>query len=261
MSWQISCLEKELGVKLFVRSTRSVNLTNAGIILRDEFTKINDDIDMAISHVKTLDKDDSAIVSIGFFDGLSGTKIIKPLLNYLMQEFPNVKFDIFMSDMSTVRNYLVDGRIDISITTADDWAQWPNITSTILKSYQFEVILGANHPLAQQDQLDLNQLHNLSMFALPHAGINRKAPHWQDFVPRKDIITLPTLNNILMNLLCLRGFACLINIFEGANSAEYKTYPLPFEDARADLLCADRKDLDNQLINEVKHAIIKFFQS
>ena len=41
MTKQIAALEQELGVKLFYRTTRQVQLTPAGSALRDDFAQIN----------------------------------------------------------------------------------------------------------------------------------------------------------------------------------------------------------------------------
>ena len=64
MTWHISCLEQELGVTLFVRSTRSVNLTDAGKMLRDDFTRIDEEIKTAVERVKGLTTGNSAVLSV-----------------------------------------------------------------------------------------------------------------------------------------------------------------------------------------------------
>lgn len=56
MTWHISSLEEELGVKLFIRTTRSVQLTETGIYLRDQFSRINDDISLCINQAQSIGK-------------------------------------------------------------------------------------------------------------------------------------------------------------------------------------------------------------
>lgn len=262
MTWQISCLEKDLGVQLFVRSTRSVNLTPAGKMLRDEFIKIDQDIRIALDRVKGLNLDNSATISIGFFDALSVPTYIEPIVLKLQKEIPNVTFDIVLDDMISLRNNLMDGKIDICITTSTDWQMWPGVDAYVLKQIPFRVFLSHKHPLAHMRPLDLNALANENMYALPSDQLSRKAPYWQRYIPRKNIITLSRLNSVLINLELCRGFAVLPGIFDAANSGQYNSYPLPFDDALADLIILRRQDsTNNSLVNVATKTIRLFFKN
>ncbi len=259
MTRNIAYLEQDLGVKLFVRSTRSVNLTDAGKMLRDDFTRIDEEIRTSVERVKGLAVNDAAVLSIGFFQGLSSTSIIMPLISYLREKYPDISFDVSLSDMAAMRNYLIDGQLDLCITTASDWSIWPDVEISILKSYPFEVILSKNHALANNASLELEDLKNEILFAIPPASMERKAPYWQDHIPRQKKVTLPNLENVLINVEIGRGFACLVKVFEDADSGKFKTYPLPFADAHAELLCARRKNPDNTLVLSVMRSIQHFF--
>lgn len=260
MTWHISCLEQELGVTLFVRSTRSVNLTDAGKMLRDDFTRIDEEIKTAVERVKGLTTSNSAVLSIGFFSGLSSTAIITPLILYLREKYPDISFDVSLSDMTSMRNSLTDGKLDLCITTSSDWFSWPDVDVSVLQWFPFEVILSRHHPLSQKNVLALEDLRNEILFAIPPASMDRKSPYWQNEIPRKKKTTLPDLNNVLINVQIGRGFACLVKVFEGANSDKFKTYPLPFEDAHAELICAVRKDLKNPLVRSVMQSVQQFYR-
>ena len=261
MTWHISCLEQELGVKLFIRSTRSVNLTDAGKLLRDDFTRIDEEIKMAVERAKGMASNPSAAITIGFFQGLSTTSIISPLISFLQQKYPEISFDVVLSDMTSMRNLLIDGKLDLCITTASDWSDWPDTQVSVLKRFPFEIILSRYHPLAQKKQLSLEDLKGETLYAIPPASMERKAPYWQNEVPRRNLLTLPDLSNLLINVQIGRGFACLVKIFEGADDAtRFKTYPLPFQDAHAELICAVRKSLNNPLVHSVMQSVCAFYQ-
>ena len=52
MTWHIAALEKELNLTLFVRSTRSVQLTPVGIYLRDQFSRLSDEMNLIVERAK-----------------------------------------------------------------------------------------------------------------------------------------------------------------------------------------------------------------
>lgn len=262
MTSQISALEKDLGVQLFVRSTRSVNLTEAGKMLRDDFTKINQEIQIATDRVRGLNIDNLATISIGFYDGLSGSLYINPIMTKLQNDFPDTAFDIILGDMIPLRNRLMDGQIDLCVTTATDWKEWPAVDISILKQFQFHVFVSYGHPLGQRESLDLNMLADQTMYVLPSASLSRTAPYWQKRIPYKNIVTLPGIRDVLIYIELCRGFAVLPNIFKDADSGKYKSFSIPFPDATADLIIVRRQKINtNTLANDIMKKIIQFFQN
>lgn len=261
MTSQIAALEKDLGVQLFVRSTRSVNLTEAGKMLRDDFTKINQEIQIATDKVRGLNTDNLATVSIGFYDGLSASLYIKPIIMKLQNDLPDTTFEIILADMITLRNRLMDGQIDLCITTATDWKEWPAVDISILKQFHFHVFLSHKHSLGKIKELDLNMLDDQTMYVLPSASLSRTAPYWQRRIPCKNIVTLPSLRDVLIYIEICRGFAVLPNIFDDTDTGKYKSFSLPFPDATADLILARRQRINtNALVNITMKKIGQFFQ-
>ena len=135
---QISELEEELGVKLFVRTTRSVNLTPAGKMLRDDFEKIDRETRVAVDRVRTLgERGDPAVLTVGIFSGLPTRSFTIPLVSYLGERFPEVQIEVRLGDMVTMRNQFMDGDLDLCITTSSDWNLWPDAEITVLRRLPF----------------------------------------------------------------------------------------------------------------------------
>ena len=145
---QIAALEQELGFRLFHRSTRSVSLTPAGQSLRTDLADLHRNIDLSIKKAKNIANGKRDSLSIGFLAALSQKLIILPMVNALFGKFPDISFDIKLYDFVALRNQLLDGKLDLCVTTSNDWALWPEVQVDVLYSKPFEIVYSATHPLA-----------------------------------------------------------------------------------------------------------------
>lgn len=260
MTKHIAALEKELGVKLFIRTTRSVNLTAAGKILRDDFVKIDQDIQLSIDRVKRINVNDSAVVSVGFYNGLSLTEIVNPLIEYLQQTLSHIQMDVTLEDMVSLRNHLIDGKIDLCITTAGDWQLWPDVKVSLLKKVPFHLVISKKHPLAKKRTLRLQDFSNEIFYGFHAPDLNRKGPYWEEEIPRKMKVNVSDLENVLMNISMCKGFACLPLTFSDANSGNYKTLPVPIADAFTGLICASRREIHNHVVDHLMQSITAYYR-
>ena len=111
ISRQINALEEELGVRLLQRTTRKINLTEAGQIYYEKVSKILSDLDdaqLAISQLQSTPKGILRInVAIPF-----GERNIVPLIPGFLSLYPEVKVDLTLEDRAVD---LVKERVDLSI--------------------------------------------------------------------------------------------------------------------------------------------------
>ena len=154
---QIASLEQELGLRLFYRTTRQVTLTPAGSLLRNSFTQINRQIRSDIRKARELSSSGKSLLRVGFLSSLSRKDIILPITDFLMQHCPELALDIRLLDFVALRNQLLDQRLDLCITTSNDWRFWPGIHTTVLQQKQFQVVYSARHPLAKKETIWLNE--------------------------------------------------------------------------------------------------------
>jgi len=111
ISRQINALEEELGVRLLQRTTRNINLTEAGQIYYERANKILSDLDdaqLAITQLQARPKGLLRInVAIPF-----GERIIVPLIPDFLSLYPEVKIDLSLEDRAID---LVEERVDLAI--------------------------------------------------------------------------------------------------------------------------------------------------
>ena len=111
ISRQINALEQELGIRLLQRSTRSINLTEAGEIYYEKVNKVLTDLEeakLAISQLQTTPKGALRInVAIPL-----GEKILAPLIPEFLKKYPDLKIDLMLEDRAID---LIEEGVDLTV--------------------------------------------------------------------------------------------------------------------------------------------------
>jgi DNA-binding transcriptional LysR family regulator len=94
---QINALEQELGVSLFIRTTRSLALTEAGRTLFERAERILNDLADAKSEATSLHKEVRGLLRIGCWPTF-GKKHILPHLPSLLERYPQLRIDLDLSE-------------------------------------------------------------------------------------------------------------------------------------------------------------------
>jgi DNA-binding transcriptional LysR family regulator len=111
VSKAIGSLEKRLGVALFIRSTRAVNLTDQGQRYYDRTRPILAELDEADGETASSTLDVSGLVRIAVA-ATFGRLHVLPLLPGLLERHPGLVVDVILSDFA---RDMVDDRIDLAI--------------------------------------------------------------------------------------------------------------------------------------------------
>lgn len=172
LSQQIIQLEDELGSPLFLRSSRSVILTEAGAELVPLAEKVVQGVSECSTRVKDLRKVLCGTLNIGgtysFSALLSGT------IRDFMKEYPGVKLNVSYAPMDDLMEMLLHREIDFALGFK------PSVPSDLLVidelfDVPLSIIMRKDHPLAEKDVLTVSDIRNFS-FVLPAKGMqSRKA--------------------------------------------------------------------------------------
>jgi DNA-binding transcriptional LysR family regulator len=110
LSHQIRLLEEELGVKLFERTKRRVQITEAGIRLVEEARKVLAQVDRAAKVTSRSDKGDLAHLTIGM--SWERTVMVESL-RIFGERYPEVHVDLQRLPQAQLVRGLVEGRLDV----------------------------------------------------------------------------------------------------------------------------------------------------
>lgn len=112
LSQQLKLLEEELGVTLFNRNSRNLELTEAGIILKNKSQQIMDLLKVTVNEIKNLNNGLEGTLSIGTV-GSSGITILPKKVKNFNEKYRNIDFQIWEGDSFRIMELLNNGVIDI----------------------------------------------------------------------------------------------------------------------------------------------------
>lgn len=117
LSNQMKALEEELGVKLFIRGKRQLQLTDAGRLLLLRATQILDMTEKAQHEVMSLEGGMSGTINLGIVEGRAPFLIARWIAGF-NEEFPNVKYSMWNGSSDDVLDRLRQGLVDLAVIAA-----------------------------------------------------------------------------------------------------------------------------------------------
>lgn len=161
----IKKLERSLGAELFVRSTRSVEITSAGTALLGPAREMIAASLRAKQAVQAALDGETGEVKIGFA-GASTNFDIGELSQQLRQRHPKLTLDFHSAQFSHLGlERVLDGTLDVAIGRWDFLP--PEIDSHLLAIESLLIALPQDHALAGADAIDMADLAEESWIVLP----------------------------------------------------------------------------------------------
>jgi len=175
LSKQLGGLEHELGQKLFVRSSYSVRLTEAGTLLLRRAEDILDMAGKAEAELKSLDSEVGGIVSIGCPESES-FKYFARAMKRARAAAPRVTFSVLSGDSAHVTERLDRGLLDLAaVMDRVNEAKYNFIPLSAFDTWV--AVMRRDHPLAAKARVTLNDL-----FAVPlicsRQCVEQDFPRW-----------------------------------------------------------------------------------
>lgn len=155
LSVAIRQLERELGTDLFVRTTREVNLTDAGRTLLDGARRTLAEADRAVADTKRAAAGELGRVRVAF--SWSARFETLPMLGKALRaEHPGV--EMLSQEMwnAAMIPALQSGEIDIAIGLCPELA--PDLADEVIRTERVVAVLPATHPLAREREIALGSL-------------------------------------------------------------------------------------------------------
>ena len=166
VSKAIALLEREIGVKLFVRSHKGVKLTPEGELLYAEWKKIMSRFCESVAACHAIEGGSSEVLNIGCLDGFNYDSFLPQLVNEFETLYPEYKVRVCCYGFKELRERLLDGSCDLIFSTNFDLDNLQGIRTHIIKQLTLHIAISASHPLARRDKLKMTDVKNEVFFLL-----------------------------------------------------------------------------------------------
>lgn len=155
LSQQIRQLENDLGTKLFDRTTRSVELTDAGRTLYPQAQQLLAQADGLERLMAEHSAGVSGVLRLGFVDSASYA-VMPQFLRAYRERHPAVSFELHTMSSEAQRAALANGTIDVGI--ARTRGTEPGIAHAVILEESLFVAVSSAHRLSDRKSTSLGQL-------------------------------------------------------------------------------------------------------
>ncbi|MBP2653040.1 MAG: hypothetical protein H6Q73_609 [Firmicutes bacterium] len=155
LSKQITDLESQTGLQLFIRNTRNVELTSAGAALFEKSLAIVARSDAAINKARLASQGSVGRLHIGYLGSFENK--LPELIRKFRISFPNCDITFSQFNWGLLNQALEDGNLDIAFTPSYGLEGLSGVSWKLgYHSYSLTAIVPQEHPLATKESVPLS---------------------------------------------------------------------------------------------------------
>ena len=155
LSRSISRLEEELGVPLFDRQGRSIQINRYGTLFLKRVERMMNEFEEAVHEIQDLNDPEKGEVSLGFLHTL-GTSIVPDIIRNFRQQHPNVSFKFTQNYSHSQLKQLKAGELDLCLLASIP-TETPIKWEELWRDELF-LLVPIDHPLASKKSVKLREL-------------------------------------------------------------------------------------------------------
>ena len=166
VSHQITSLEDELGTRLFVRTSKNVNLTEAGLMFMEDASSI---LKIACGAKKRLGigSNDVLFLTVGCHNQ-SELELLPPVIRRLADRFPTLHPTVKLIPFKSMANLLDEERIHVMFGFQQDDQKKPIGIFHELARTPLVCVCSTGHPYAGRTCLNVDELEGPIVLGEPH---------------------------------------------------------------------------------------------
>lgn len=248
ISRQISALEAEWGLKLFIRTNKGLRLTPEGTIMLACCQKMKQQCEESLKRARELTIGKNARLKLGFLELMDTERIFMPFLRNFAREYMDLDISISSHSFGKLREGLKKGEFDI-IYTFD--FERRNISGDVVANILGEVkpvfVLSEYHPLFRKQDLHISDCAD-EIFYLPES---KDAPGREEElqlilrahgIREGKIQFVQNLDSVLFQMQTGKGIALMDTSFKDLYNASYRLLEFEHYKGSLNLMSVWRKD-------------------
>lgn len=192
---RVKRLEDKLHVKLLVRTTRRVEPTEDGLILRDAAEQALEGLRRALKRFQKAADQERNRITVAVTPMISAT-VMPSIIHAYQERYPDVRIVLRDLPYDQVVRSVLDGQADIGVAALDGTPR--GLRFQLLAEEEMLLVVPANHPLADADRVKLDMILPYTLMFLDRYAALRKRLGEEyrtrdaEFTPQA-IATLPVL--------------------------------------------------------------------
>lgn len=227
---QITLLEEELGVTLFIRSSKNITLTEIGEFAKERLFHVNKTFDMAITDIQKKAQAGEDHVRIGVFSALAKAPMVSELLTMIMATYPQYKLALTVEDLFDLRQKMLAGELDFCITNTHEEENWNDFSYLSMVESPAQVVVSLYHPWAVKDSITVEDMKQNSLLKMTRQIKDYNIPESVSFyetIPCKDNLYVTNFDTLYVRLEQGDCFAVFPKVFAGAEQSHFKFFDIP----------------------------------
>lgn len=256
----INAIENEVGVKLFNRNKRYVNITQDGQQFYQKVRPLINNYYSAVQDIQKRSLREKSLITLGYSYSLFNELYLPVWIKQFQKLHPEVKFILKNLTHNDLKQHFLTDELDAVITTGEEAVDLSNSKSYIIEKESFMAIVPKDNPLSERAVLQLNDFQGEQMLfldgnwaAVDLINLQNKIIHLNDKINVTYAEDLPTLNILLKSGQGITvGLYCIY-----AELDDSLTYvPLDCEQM-VDFIILTQKNNDKRIVRQ----FIKFIQN
>lgn len=191
LSRQIRDMEEELGKQLFIRGSRSITLTEEGMILRKRAEEIMELVKKAEDEIALAEEPVSGNITVGAGE-TDGLRVLVRAVQTLREEWPDVHFHVVSGDKCSVIEQLDGGLIDFGVVFGDfDKSKYEHLG--IPCPERFGILMRRQDALAGKESIDPEDIMDKPLIVSRQALSDGSLPEMLD-IPAEQLNIVGSYN-------------------------------------------------------------------
>lgn len=168
VSQQIQALEKEIGVKLFIRKNRTFTLTPAGKHFYQKTAGLSEQLERVCRETVRIARKDDARLNIGYLKCYGGGEFHAALADFTAK-YPNVSVSVIEGNHEELYDELRFGKVDLVLNDQRRAFSEEYVNAELIRSTCY-VEMSTNNPMSKQSRVEIADLKDTPVVLVASKG-------------------------------------------------------------------------------------------